>query len=73
MLTPVWLWTGDWDAAEEYSRKLIAHSEEHSLRGAYASGRGLQGQLILERGDARAALQALLEATQFVALRVHFS
>jgi predicted ATPase/DNA-binding winged helix-turn-helix (wHTH) protein len=73
MLTHIWLWTGDWDAAEEYSRRLIAHAEEHSLRGAYASARGLQGQLSLERGDARAGLQALLEATEFVALRVHFS
>lgn len=71
MLTHIWLWTGDWDAAEEYSRRVIAHAQEHSLRGAIASGRGLQGQLSLERGDAHAALEALLEATEFAALRVH--
>jgi tetratricopeptide (TPR) repeat protein len=73
MLTHVWLWTGDWDAAEEYSRRVIAHAEEHSLRGAYLSGRGLQGQLSLERGDARAGLQTLLEAIELPALRVIYS
>jgi predicted ATPase/DNA-binding winged helix-turn-helix (wHTH) protein len=73
MLTHVWLWTGDWDAADEYSRRLIAHAQEHSLRGAHATGRGLQGQVSLERGEAHAALHALLEATEFAALRAHFS
>jgi tetratricopeptide (TPR) repeat protein len=73
MLTEVWLWTGDWDAAEEYSRRLIAHAEEHSLRGARATGRGLQGQVSLERGDAHAGLQALLEATESAVLRRHLS
>jgi tetratricopeptide (TPR) repeat protein len=73
MLAQVWLWTGDWDAAEEYSRRLIAHAEEHSLRGALATGRGLQGQLSLERGDARTGLQALLEASENAVLRVHLS
>jgi predicted ATPase/DNA-binding winged helix-turn-helix (wHTH) protein len=72
MLTEVWLWTGDWDEAEEYSQRLIAHAQEHSLRGAHATGRGLQGRLSVERGDAQAGLQALLEATQFPVLRGHF-
>jgi predicted ATPase/DNA-binding winged helix-turn-helix (wHTH) protein len=74
MLTEVWLWTGDWDAADQYCRRLIAHAEEHSLRGAYATARGLQGQLSLGRGDLHAALLALLEATEFAALqRAHLA
>jgi len=74
MLTEILLWTGDLDAAEEYCRRQLAHAEEHSLRGAYATGRGLQGRLSLERGDLHAALLALLEATEFATLqRAHLA
>jgi len=61
-LTSVWLWTGEWDAAEAYAARLVAHAEQHSLTVYRAVGHGLQGQLAVERGDVSEGLIVLQDA-----------
>jgi predicted ATPase/DNA-binding winged helix-turn-helix (wHTH) protein len=47
----VFLWIGDWPAAEALIERLIAHAERHSLAPHHAVGVGLKGELSLRRGD----------------------
>jgi tetratricopeptide (TPR) repeat protein len=61
-LTPVWFWTGEWHVAEEYAARLVAHAEQHSSAVYRAVGRGLQGELAVERGDASEGLLLLQDA-----------
>ena len=56
---PVFLWIGDWPNAQEISQKLIAHAEKHSLAPCRATGIGLQGELAVRRGEAKAGVQLL--------------
>jgi predicted ATPase len=61
-VTPVWLWAGEWNAAEDYTNRLLEHAEQHSMAIHQSLARGLQGQLAVERGHSEAGLHALLEA-----------
>ena len=67
-VTPIWLWTGEWEAADEYSQRLVAHAEEHSLEVYRCAGRAYQGQLCVERGEADLGLQVLQEASESMQL-----
>jgi predicted ATPase/DNA-binding winged helix-turn-helix (wHTH) protein len=63
-LSRVWFWTGDWRMADEYSRRLVAHAEQHSMVAYESLGRLLQGQLAVERGEISTGVEALREAIE---------
>jgi predicted ATPase/DNA-binding winged helix-turn-helix (wHTH) protein len=56
---PVFLWIGDWPAAEATIERLIAHAGRHSLAPYHAFGIGLKGELSLRRGDLNAGILLL--------------
>jgi tetratricopeptide (TPR) repeat protein len=55
----VFLWIGDWPAAEAIIERLIAHAERHSLTPHHAVGVGSKGELSLKRGDVEAGIRLL--------------
>jgi predicted ATPase/DNA-binding winged helix-turn-helix (wHTH) protein len=55
----VFLWIGDWPAAEVMIERLIAHAERHSLAPHRAVGIGSKGELSLRRGDVDAGIRLL--------------
>lgn len=55
----VFLWAGDLETAEEHIARLISHSQSHSLGPYLAVGRGYQGALAIQRGDAKAGVEDL--------------
>jgi tetratricopeptide (TPR) repeat protein len=55
----VFLWIGDWPAAEAIIERLTAHAERHSLAPHHAVGVGSKGELSLRRGDADAGIRLL--------------
>jgi predicted ATPase/DNA-binding winged helix-turn-helix (wHTH) protein len=48
----VFLWIGDWEAAEDYIERLVAHARSRSIIPYPAAGAGVQGYLAIMRGDA---------------------
>ena len=56
---PVFLWIGDWPAADAIIERLIAHAARHSLAPYHAIGIGLKGELSLRRGDVDAGIRLL--------------
>jgi predicted ATPase/DNA-binding winged helix-turn-helix (wHTH) protein len=56
---PVFLWIGDWPAAEAIIERLTAHAQRHSLAPYHAVGVGLKGDLSLRRGDVDAGIRLL--------------
>jgi predicted ATPase/DNA-binding winged helix-turn-helix (wHTH) protein len=67
-VTPIWLWAGERQAADEYSHRLVAHAEEHSLDVYRCVGRAYQGELAVERGEAEVGLEMLQEASESMQL-----
>jgi tetratricopeptide (TPR) repeat protein len=55
----VFLWIGDWPAAEPLIERLIAQAEKHSLAPHHAVGVGSKGELSLRRGDADDGIRLL--------------
>jgi tetratricopeptide (TPR) repeat protein len=55
----VFLWIGDWPAAEAIIERLVAQAERHSLAPHHAVGVGSRGELSLRRGDADAGIRLL--------------
>jgi predicted ATPase len=56
-----YIWTGNWVAVERAVSELIDYAEKHFLGPYQAVGRGLQGKLLLQRGDADAGLRLVGE------------
>lgn len=48
--TSVFLWCGDWDAAEEIVEKLAAYADRHQLTPFHGVGLGFRGELLVRRG-----------------------
>jgi len=55
----LFVWTGDWSAANGIVDRLIEYAEKYSLRCHHAISLGLKGELSLRQGDADAALRLL--------------
>jgi len=55
----LFVWTGDWTAANGIVDRLIEYAEKYSLRCHHAISLGLKGELSLRQGDADAALRLL--------------
>jgi len=49
--TYVFLWIGDWAAAERMIDRLIEHAAKHFLGPYHAVGIGQKGELLIRRGD----------------------
>jgi predicted ATPase/DNA-binding winged helix-turn-helix (wHTH) protein len=69
--TTVFLWRGDWQAAEEGITKLIAEAKKHSLGPYYAVGLGLQGELMLYLGDRSGGMALLRRSLNILATEQH--
>jgi predicted ATPase len=67
----VFLWRGDWQAAEEGITKLIAEAKKHSLGPYYAVGLGLQGELMLYQGDRSGGITLLRRSLNILATEQH--
>jgi predicted ATPase/DNA-binding winged helix-turn-helix (wHTH) protein len=50
--TPVYLWCGHWDAAQEVLEQLLSHTHWQLLKPFHAVGLAMQGALLIGRGDA---------------------
>jgi predicted ATPase len=59
----VFLWSGAHDIADSIVDKLIAHAAKHSLGPYQSVGLGLQGELLVRRGN-DAGVDVLLAATE---------
>jgi predicted ATPase/DNA-binding winged helix-turn-helix (wHTH) protein len=70
--TTVFLWRGDWHAAEQGISKLIAEAKRHSLGPYHAVGLGLQGELLLYLGDRRGGMALLRRSLSVLATEQHF-
>jgi predicted ATPase/DNA-binding winged helix-turn-helix (wHTH) protein len=68
---PVFLWNGNWAAAEEMIERLIRHAASHSLGPYHAVGLGLKGELLVKRGEARAGIALLRECLKVLHLERH--
>jgi predicted ATPase/DNA-binding winged helix-turn-helix (wHTH) protein len=67
----VFLWRGDWDAAEEGITKLLAEAKKYSLGPYHAVGLGLQGELMLNRGDRSGGIALLRRSLDLLATEQH--
>lgn len=57
---PIFIWNGAWDIAATLIERLIAHADQHMLGPYHAVGKGLKGELLVNRGESAAGV-ALLE------------
>jgi predicted ATPase len=57
----VFIWNGDWTAAETIIERLAAHAARHSLRPFQAISLGLTGALSIKHGDAQRGVRLLGE------------
>jgi predicted ATPase len=57
----VFIWNGDWTAAEAIIERLAAHAARHSLRPFQAISLGLTGALSIKHGDAQGGARLLGE------------
>jgi len=55
----VFIWNGDWTAAEAIIERLVAHAARHSLGPYQNVGLGLTGKLLIKRGDAERGIRLL--------------
>lgn len=55
----VFLWTGDWDTAEDLIERLIDHAAKHYLGPYHAVGTGQMGELLIRRGETGAGIEYL--------------
>jgi hypothetical protein len=59
---PIFLWMGDWINAESMIDRLIDHTARHFLGPHHAIGIGLQGVLLVQRGDVARGIDHLLRS-----------
>jgi len=60
--TPVFLWRGDQQIAEDLIERLVAYAARYSLAPYYAGGLGLRGELMLAGGEIKLGVEALRTA-----------
>ena len=58
----VFQWTGDWTTVEECTGRLIAQAERHSLEPFQAVGLGLQGEVLVVRGEVHRGMHLLRDS-----------
>jgi predicted ATPase len=55
----VFIWSGEWAAAEATTERLVTHAARHSLRPYQAISLGLTGDLSIRRDDAKNGVRLL--------------
>ena len=63
--SPVFLWCGDWSAAQSALEKLMQHPNWHALQSFHATGLAVRGELLVhlgETGQGTALLRAAVKA-----------
>jgi tetratricopeptide (TPR) repeat protein len=60
----LFLWSGDFDRAEENIDRFIAHAQSRSMGPYLAVGRGIKGELAIRRGDAKSGVESLKQCLQ---------
>jgi predicted ATPase/DNA-binding winged helix-turn-helix (wHTH) protein len=68
---PVFLWSGDLDAAEAAIEKLLELAVKHSLDPYHAVGRGLHGELLIAKGECERGSEWLREALDVLMVEQH--
>jgi predicted ATPase len=58
------LWNRDWETAEAYIDRLVAHAHSRSLLPYPAVGSGVQGVLSIQRGNAAAGIDLIRSSLQ---------
>jgi predicted ATPase len=77
--TPTLIWLGDWESAQQAIDRLQNHARQNGLEAYQLLGRGLQGHLLIERGELEAGLDLLqsfyqiLQATDYGVLLAAYS
>jgi predicted ATPase/DNA-binding winged helix-turn-helix (wHTH) protein len=78
--TPILIWLGDWEGAQQAVDRLQSHALQNGFEAAHhVVGRGLQGHLLIERGECEAGLDLLqgfypsLQATGYGVLLAAYS
>jgi predicted ATPase len=78
--TPILIWLGDWQGAQQAVARLQSHALRNGFEAAHhVVGRGLQGHLLIERGELEAGLDLLqgfypsLQATGYGVLLAAYS
>ena len=77
--TPTLIWLGDWESAQQAIDRLQTHARQNGLEAYQVLGRGLQGHLLIERGEFEAGLDLLqgfyqvLQATGYGVLLAAYS
>jgi predicted ATPase/DNA-binding winged helix-turn-helix (wHTH) protein len=69
--TPVFLWCGDWNAAETSLAKLKQHSNWQALLSFHATGLALEGELLVHRGETERGTAILREASRAMKAERH--
>jgi predicted ATPase/DNA-binding winged helix-turn-helix (wHTH) protein len=62
--SPVFLWSGDLRAADDYVERLIEYAGRHSLEPYRAAGLGLKGALAIVRGELQTGIVLLRGALE---------
>jgi predicted ATPase/DNA-binding winged helix-turn-helix (wHTH) protein len=77
--TPTLIWLGDWESAQQAIDRLQTHARQNGLEAYQVVARGLQGHLLIERGEFEAGLDLLqgfyqiLQATGYGVLLAAYS
>jgi predicted ATPase len=77
--TPGLIWVGEWQRAQEATDRIEAYAQQNGLTAYGSLGRGLRGNLLIERGEIQAGVELLLEfqhmlhATRYGSLLASFS
>lgn len=69
--TPVFLWCGDWSAAEAALGKLMQHTNWHALLSFHASGLSLKGELLVHLGEVDRGTAILRDALKAMKAERH--
>jgi predicted ATPase/DNA-binding winged helix-turn-helix (wHTH) protein len=62
--SPVFLWSGDFQNAENYAERLVAYAGSRSLELYRAAGVGLKGAVAIARGELQAGIDLLQDAVE---------
>ncbi|MDR6536340.1 winged helix-turn-helix domain-containing protein [Variovorax soli] len=68
---PVFLWCGDWSAAETSLAKLKQHSNWQALLSFHTTGLALEGELLVHRGETERGTAILREALRAMKAERH--
>jgi hypothetical protein len=61
---PVYLWCGDWDAAQDILDQLVSHTHWHLLKPLHAVANAMQGALLIGRGQVERGMAVLTGVLQ---------